>query len=61
LVAILVIVLLSLINYFGLIYGSIIQNITSILKIGALIANYRLRIPVWQRGSNQFLSCSHRI
>ena len=54
LVAIAIILLLSLFNFVGLVWGSLIQNITTILKIGALIAIVALGFILGKGGQIEY-------
>lgn len=53
-VGIVVIILLSLFNFIGLVLGSIIQNILTILKIGAIVAMVGLGFIIGKGGDIEF-------
>lgn len=54
LVAVAIIILLSLFNFVGLVLGSIIQNITTVLKVGTLIAIVALGFIMGKGGQIEY-------
>jgi len=53
-VGVVVVLLLSFFNFIGLILGSIIQNILTVLKIGALVAIVALGFIIGKGGNTEF-------